>query len=295
MTVHSSKGLEYPAVHVTDIDDSSYGANRPFAYDQRGLELLPPEVLNTTASEFMYEERIERNNLLYVALSRARDYLYLYEISGWQRPVPLNCASATSLVKRAGIKAPPPQLNAISLTRSKVLPIVSYEAFNVYMNCPLQYRYRYELSLTAEQDIDASIRARWAVMDTLLAVAKDGTSFSTAFQAAWTSRGLPGEEDDPGLIDDAIVAAKRGIAVVGSVCGTVEDSMVSEVNGIRIELPWMLSVKGQLHWIRAQTTVQYTLSHLRPMMLNINGSQIPSATIYSIITDEQIKGVPSNR
>ncbi|MCS6233101.1 UvrD-helicase domain-containing protein [Shewanella baltica] len=295
MTVHSSKGLEYPAVHVTDVDDGSYGANRPYAYDQRGLELLPPEVLNSTASEFMYEERIERNNLLYVALSRARDYLYLYEISGWPRPVPLNCASATSLVKRTGIKVQPTQLNPISLIRSTVLPTVSYEAFNVYMSCPLQYHYRYELSLTAEQDIDVSVRARWAVMDTLLAVAKDGTSPETAFQTAWVSRGLPDKEDDPGLIDDAIAAAKRGIAVVSSVCGTVEDSMVSEVNGIRIELPWMLSVGGQLHWIRAQSGIQFPLSHLRPMMLDINGSQRSSATIYSIITNQQIKDGPSKR
>ena len=83
MTVHSSKGLEYPVVHVTDVDDASYGAERPYAYDVRGLALIPPEVLNSTESEFMFEERVERNNLLYVALSRARDYLYLYEISGW--------------------------------------------------------------------------------------------------------------------------------------------------------------------------------------------------------------------
>nr|WP_272926818.1 ATP-dependent helicase [Photobacterium halotolerans] len=294
MTVHSSKGLEYPAVHVTDVDDVSYGANRPFAYDERGLALMPPEVLNSTSSEFMFEEQVERNNLLYVALSRARDYLYLYEISGWKRPVPLTRASAASLTKRPGVNIQPSApVKSISLAKSSVLPTVSYEAFQVYMNCPLQFYYCYEAALTAEQDIDVSIRARWAIMDTLLAVAKDGAYPATAFQTAWNSHDLPSKEEDPGLMGDAIAAVQRGLSVVSSVSGTVEEGMISEINGIRIELPWMLADKGQLHWIRTHAGVQYTLSHLRPMMLNINGSPVFSGTIYSIITDQQVKEGPS--
>lgn len=295
MTVHSSKGLEYPAVHVTDVDEASYGSNRPFAYDVRGLDLIPPEVLNSTGSEFMFEERVERNNLLYVALSRARDYLYLYEISGWPRPVPLNHAAATSLVKRPGVKVPPAPIIPLPLASSTVVPTVSYEAFQAYMSCPLQYHYRYELALTAEQEIDVSIRARWAIMDMLLAVARDGTDPNTAFQAAWALHGLPDRTEDPGLMDDAIAAAKRGLVVVNSVGGAVEEGMVSEVNGVRIELPWMLVDKGQLHWIRAQAGIQYTLSHLRPMMLDINGSRRPSAKIYSIITDQYVMDGPSRQ
>lgn len=296
MTVHSSKGLEYPAVHVTDVDDGSYGANRPYAYDIRSLELMPPEVLNSTALEFMFEERVERNNLLYVALSRARDYLYLYEISGWPRPVPLNCASAASLVKRAGVKVPPSApVRPIPLANPPVVPTVSYEAFQAYMSCPLQFHYRHEAALTAEQDIDVSIRARWGIMDMLLVVARDGATPATAFQAAWASHGLPSKEEDPGLMGDAIAAAQRGLSVVRSVNGTVEEGMISEVNGVRIELPWMLADRGQLHWIRAQTGIQYVLSHLRPMMLNINGSRSRSATIYSIITDQHVKDGPSKK
>lgn len=296
MTVHSSKGLEYPAVHVTDVDDGSYGANQPFAYDARGLDLIPPEVLNSTASEFMFEERVERNNLLYVALSRARDYLYLYEISGWPRPAPLNHASAASLVNRAGVKIPPSPVRRIPLTSSTVLPTVGYEAFQTYMSCPLQFHYRHEVALTAEQDIDVSIRSRWAIMDMLLAVARDGADSETAFQAAWTSHGLPRKDEDPGLMNDAIAAAQRGLLVVRSVSGIVEEGMVSEVNGVRIELPWMLVDKGrQLHWIRAQLGITYTLSHLRPMMLDINSSRSPNATIYSIITDQHVMDGPSKK
>ena len=96
-------------------------------------------------------------------------------------------------------------------------------------------------------------------------------------------------------MDDAIAAAKRGLVVVNSVGGAVEEGMVSEVNGVRIELPWMLVDKGQLHWIRAQTGIPYTLSHLRPMMLDINGSRRPSAKIYSIITDQYEMDGPSKQ
>ncbi len=83
--------------------------------------------------------------------------------------------------------------------------------------------------------------------------------------------------------------------VVNSVGGAVEEGMVSEVNGVRIELPWMLVDKGWLHWIRAQTGIQYTLSHLRPMMLDINGSRRPSAKIYSIVTDQHVMDRPSKQ
>ena len=77
--------------------------------------------------------------------------------------------------------------------------------------------------------------------------------------------------------------------------GTVEEGMVSEVNGVRIELPWMLVDKERLLWVRAQTGIQYTLNHLRPMMLNINGVRRTDVDIYSIITDQHVSGGPPRK
>jgi hypothetical protein len=96
-------------------------------------------------------------------------------------------------------------------------------------------------------------------------------------------------------MSDAIVAAKRGLSVVRRFNGTVEEGMVSEVNGVRIELPWMLVDKERLLWVRAQTGIQYTLNHLRPMMLNINGVRRTDVDIYSIITDQHVSGGPSKK
>ncbi|RMU19791.1 DNA/RNA helicase, superfamily I [Pseudomonas amygdali pv. lachrymans] len=295
MTVHASKGLEYTAVHVTDVDDTSYGEKRPYSYDMRSLELLPPEVLNSNAREFMFEEQVERNNLLYVALSRARDCLYLYEVGDNPRPLPLRRAAATCLIKRTGVVVPAAVPAAVPSAGHAVAAAVPYEAFQTYLTCPLQYHYRHELALTAEQDIDVSVRARWAIMDMLLSFARDGADPNEAFKAAWAAHRLPSKQEDPGLMNDAIAAAKRGLAIVRGLGGRVVEGMVTDVEGLRIELPWMLILNNQLHWIRAQAGIQYTLGHLRPMMQNINGSRVGKATVYSLITDQHVADGPSKK
>lgn len=295
MTVHASKGLEYLAVHVTDIDDASYGTERPYTYDDRGLKLLPPQVLNSTPKDFMFEESVERNNLLYVALSRARDYLYLYEVGDSKRPLPLRRALATSLTRRAGVAVPVPVAAVLPAANNVAIPTVTFDAFQTYLNCPLQFHYRHELALTAEQDIDVSVRARWAIMDMLLAFARDAADPNAAFHAAWASHRLPSKALDPGLMNDAIAAAKRGLVIVRDLGGTVVEGMVADVQGVKIELPWMLSHTNQLHWIRAQSGIQYTLGQLRPMMLDINGSRVGGAKIYSLLTDQDVSEGPSKK
>ncbi|WP_296231906.1 UvrD-helicase domain-containing protein [Pseudomonas sp. UBA4617] len=288
MTVHSSKGLEYSAVHLTNVDDTAYGPNRPYFYDLRPLELIPPEVLNSTDDDFAFEEKVERNNLLYVALSRARDHLYLYQLADTTRPAPLN-AAGKKLRTLFGIRLPaiPPAPLPIG---SAVAPsTVSYEAFQTYMNCPLQYHYRHELTLTAEQEIDVSIRARWAVSDMLFEVLKNAAVPQTAFQAAWKARLLPPKTEDPQLYEDAVIAVKRGLALVGEIRGSLVEELVSEVGGLQIVLPWMLSVGSELHWIRAHEGLSGTMKQLRPMMVNMNAPGIRYATIYSLITDKRIR------
>ncbi|WP_210558333.1 MULTISPECIES: UvrD-helicase domain-containing protein [unclassified Pseudomonas] len=288
MTVHSSKGLEYQAVHLTNVDDTAYGPNRPYYYDYRALELLPPEVLNSSGDEFEREEKVERNNLLYVALSRARDYLNLYQLEDSRRPQPLNVAGAGCLLVRNGIHESPPVRRPLPVSNSTAMPTVSYEAMQTYFSCPLQFHYRHELSLTAEQEIDVSIRARWVVMDMLLAVVKEKADPATAFRAAWKARYLPTKEEDEGLYQDAVVTAKRGLNIVRSVDGVLVEGMVSEIQGVRIELPWMLARGGELHWIRAQGGAKTSLGHLRPMMLDINDGSVSYATVYSLITNQQL-------
>lgn len=80
LTVHGSKGLEFEAVHVAYVNADSYGAQPPlWVPPERVLDVVPPEVLGSTMTEHAIEDAVERNNLLYVAVSRAKQHLYLYQ------------------------------------------------------------------------------------------------------------------------------------------------------------------------------------------------------------------------
>lgn len=299
MTVHSSKGLEFKAVHVTDVDNHAYGIDRPYDYDARKALLVPPEVLNSTQKEHDFEETVERNNLLYVALSRARDYLCLYEVDGARRPVPLKAASNFELVVKEGILDAAKTFKLPPIPVAESAPVLDYSQFETYVSCPLQYHYRYELSLTAEQEIDVSMRARWAVMDTLEAILKGQATTQEAFINAWEAHSLPSKTKDPGLHRDAVIAARRGLKIARECGGQLVEGIVAAVPGLYIQLPWMLEIIGkkgvELHWLRAQAGVDFSLKHLRPMLLSLNGGLVPSATVHSLITDKSVYGNASSR
>ncbi|VVO01149.1 UvrD-helicase domain-containing protein [Pseudomonas fluorescens] len=299
LTVHASKGLEFPAVHLGYVDKESFGPNPPFNHDPRVQELIPPQVLGSTAAEHAFEEAVERNNLLYVALSRARDQLYLYEHKeSRDRPPSLLDASAKFSIQ-TGIPQPvttSPAKAAFS-PPGAIKPAITHQGFESYVHCPLQYHYRHELSLTAEQEIDISIRARGAVMDTLKSVFKDGVKPGDAFKDAWAAHRLPDKNDDPALQRDAVIACKRGLLMGKRSSGTYVERLVSELQGIRIELPWMLQegigAQARLHWIRAGSGAAYTANSARPMLLNINGARWPNLTVYSLLTDKASEVEPS--
>lgn len=289
LTVHASKGLEFSAVHVADVENSAYGPDRPFNYDYRSLMIVPPEILNSNSTEHQYEESVERNNLLYVALSRAKDDLYLYEVDGATRPLPIRVAGTTlkhlSGIRIRQVTTPPPFVPA-ALSVSQV----SFSAFETYLACPLQYHYRYELSLTAEQEIDISIRARWAVMDALRAHLIDNILPQKALDDAWKLHRLPSTADDPGLRRDAVKTVKRGLKVIKELNGKVVDGLVSQIEGLQITLPWLINVKGtlghHLHWLRAQG-LRHTLSQFRPLMISINGKRVANGTVHSLTAETQ--------
>ncbi len=90
LTMHASKGLEYPVVILMDLDRPFHGADRKeeFFYAD-GLSFAPkgfdPETRSTAetlhrdliAQKIVAEERRSELNLLYVAMTRAKERLYL--------------------------------------------------------------------------------------------------------------------------------------------------------------------------------------------------------------------------
>jgi ATP-dependent exoDNAse (exonuclease V) beta subunit len=83
MTVHASKGLEFPIVFVVNLAKGASGPPRPVrvitgsAPDDAELSVTVGPFLSETDDAERERERHETRRLLYVALTRARDRLYL--------------------------------------------------------------------------------------------------------------------------------------------------------------------------------------------------------------------------
>jgi ATP-dependent exoDNAse (exonuclease V) beta subunit len=79
MTVHASKGLEFPIVFVVNLAKGATGWPRPVRVIVRGTE--PSVSVGPFVSDMETADRdrdkLETMRLLYVALTRARDRLYL--------------------------------------------------------------------------------------------------------------------------------------------------------------------------------------------------------------------------
>jgi hypothetical protein len=75
MTVHASKGLEFPIVFAVNLAKGASGLPRPVRVSGEDVSVGPFVSESDEAERF--REREETKRLLYVALTRARDRLYL--------------------------------------------------------------------------------------------------------------------------------------------------------------------------------------------------------------------------
>jgi len=85
MTVHGSKGLQAPIVILPDAAESGMGKWDPLLWTDNLLLLRPTQPQDTEATKYFKgkgaeAEAEEKRRLLYVALTRAQDYLY---VGGW--------------------------------------------------------------------------------------------------------------------------------------------------------------------------------------------------------------------
>ncbi|WP_296186597.1 UvrD-helicase domain-containing protein [Pseudomonas sp. UBA1879] len=294
MTVHGSKGLEFDVVHLANVELSRYGAEPPaWSYERQGL-LLPPEALNSTPQMRSEGEAIERNNLLYVGLSRAKSRLQVY-CGVDDSTVPLPLRDPAVIAQYAGARVP-----AISVPAPRHRPLVtpasiSYAALDGFMTCPLQYYYGHELNFPAEQEMDVSIRARKSVLVGLEYFYRDGMASDQAFLRAWQEKSLPTYEEDRTLSEDAWDAFGRGTALLPSVVQYVPES-TSSVNGQVITMPWMLrDAEGGLIWLRTGMSLDQVAKNVRPIMETLGGSGCQRMALHSLSSGRTESCIPSAR
>lgn len=241
MTLHSSKGLEFRSVHLVAVNGPD------FAGASEANPLLPPQAINSSPKRYQDESDVEAHNLLYVAVSRAKDVLTIYEDTKEFPHAPvaaLEAAVANGVLdeRTAPVAAVAPPASTAVLTRG-TWSSVTNEQFLAYDRCSRQFLYRFGLEMGQELSPNPSLQARGLVNRTLKDLARTGRFdlLTEAFERGWEVSRLPNPDDDPQLWSQALEAARTGASQLARVGGRfVETTAV--VKGMRVSLPWGLAV-----------------------------------------------------
>lgn len=295
MTAHGSKGLEFDAVHVAYVSADHYGGQKPSWSPEGILDIVPPEALGSSIEEYESESGVERNNLLYVAVSRAKRHLYLYQDKKFgdqtlaQQLVHYPPKFTPELYSGAVLKAA-----KAATTQAFVAPSeLRFEDFDSYVMCPLSYWYSRVLGLKSEADVDVSIRARRAVLDALKAVASGASGSPAASLAvAWTARALPSVLEDPSLWKDVQYSLDRGVALIKSAQarGGCFYEPSATVGGVTVKMPWGFAINGasvleyaMVRFVRRRVSDLSTV--LKPLVPGLNVSGPKKMTMNYVLSD----------
>lgn len=242
MTLHSSKGLEFRSVHLVAVNGLH------FSGASESNPLLPPQAINCTPKRYEYESDVESHNLLYVAVSRAKDALTIYEDTKEYPHEPVDAlAQAISRgvlqQRRVRVVAAAPQL-AVEPAPHAGWHSVSNEQFLSYDRCPRQFLYRFGLEMGQELSPNPSLQARGLVKRTLKELSPSGRYdlLEDAFRRGWEDSKLPKPTDDPQLWAQAWAAAHAGASYLYRVSGKFIE-VTTTVHGVAVTLPWGLVTK----------------------------------------------------
>ena len=208
MTIHGSKGLEFPVVHMVGVNqDSIPGAIRP--------SKCPPPIGMVTGGQGSPDEiaraahNEEQECLFYVAMSRARDRLAFYgattKSSGTSRPLSrfLDRIGAVSQrpVTPLTVLPPAPDVAHIPVVFTGT-PRFSSEAVGLYESCGRRFLYTHLLQVGGRRSMSAFMLMHEAIREVYRKVVAQGAASTGQCEAllaeAFVSHGL----HDHGYVED---------------------------------------------------------------------------------------------
>lgn len=154
MTIHGAKGLEFPVVHLPGLNADT------FPRKQLASPCPPPDGMvegteNQEIDTFRAGQAEEQECLFYVALSRARDRLFLYaptlKSNGHNRPLSaflgrLGPNLVQGRISPARTLPPPPEIADIALVIEGGLRVTGVQ-LALYEKCPRRFFYTYILQV----------------------------------------------------------------------------------------------------------------------------------------------------
>ncbi len=158
LTVHASKGLEFPVVFMIDLVSSRF----PTRNRSDKIE-IPDDLIKETLPEGNAHIQEERR-LFYVGMTRAKEYLYMAhaeDYGGKRKKKPSGFLQETKIepkhvIMKAEEKKKQESLFGVnsSYRETQIKKItdftpdfLSYTQISTYENCPLQYKYKYVLNV----------------------------------------------------------------------------------------------------------------------------------------------------
>jgi len=303
LTIHGSKGLEFEAVHVCRTNAENFGmeSRRTRVPPDSIRELITPEMLGSSDSEYEYEETVERNNLLYVAVSRAKRHLCMYYDTQYRVQVAPQLKNTEHHDKQehvstglacSAVKTPP----AFYLTGP-----IGFGEFRTFSDCPLQFWYREVVGLKREQEYEPGVRAQGAIMEAVRKLASGATQpAQELLEQEWVSSHLATPTEDPGLWSDALYALGRGVAKVNELAGKgAFGEATSVVAGLQVRLPWGFLVQERhethLHLLLFTRRSAGVETVMKPV---VNGLELPGSKrvwLHSVLSDVVDEVEPAKR
>lgn len=230
MTVHASKGLEFPVVFVPMLGNGMFPASPKWNPCP-----VPRTILGADRDATVEHER-EEECLFFVALSRAQDVLCLSraltyaENGNRSKASPLLARLNGVLPRASGTSTPTWVAVARSDGRSEppfAAPVpenFSVRALDTYLTCPRRYLYEEVLALRGSGEESAYLRMHWCVSRVVRWIATavsngervDGAEASRRLDDAWRAGGPRDHPYEPlyrsaaeRLIANAVQAAVR--------------------------------------------------------------------------------------